>query len=263
MFGTTIAIRLSDKATALKPHEPYQALYSAMAKSPYRIGPPAMKGHIRYVFAFRDGVSFSFPETGEQRSALKDGVATVDICTDCGPGLPTDPAYLADALKPTAWLQSDAPKIRAFARGIAHLDETGARKMNLLIAKATPYLGKLDFAGHFSALEALERKRGDCTEASVLLAALGRAAGIPTRVVNGLVYSRERYHGVANVFMPHSWTLAYVEGRWRSFDLALGNFDTTHIALNVGDGDERQVLAGGQLAGLLIWQSMAEVRSPS
>ena len=107
----------------------------------------------------------------------------------------------------------------------------------------------------------MRRRAGDCTEAAVLLAALGRAAGIPTRVANGLVYSRQRYHGVGNAFMPHSWTLAYVDGAWRSFDLALDTFDATHIALTVGDGDARSIQAAGQLASLLHWDEMREVRA--
>jgi hypothetical protein len=109
----------------------------------------------------------------------------------------------------------------------------------------------------------MSRHAADCTDAAVLLAAFGRAAGIPTRVASGLVYSRESYHGVSNVFMPHSWTLAWVDGKWRSFDLALDDFDSTHIALTIGDGDERSVLAAGQLAGLLNWENMAEIRTTS
>jgi hypothetical protein len=60
--------------------------------------------------------------------------------------------------------------------------------------------------------------------------------------------------------MPHSWTLAWIDGQWRSFDLALDAFDSTHIALTIGDGDARSVLATGQLASLLRWEGMAEIR---
>ena len=94
----------------------------------------------------------------------------------------------------------------------------------------------------------------------MLLAALGRAIGIPTKVASGLVYSRGAYHGTSNVFLPHSWVLAYVGGRWRSFDAALGAFDSSHIALTIGDGDARAIAAANQLAGLIIWQEMQEVR---
>lgn len=261
-FGSAVTMRVAGREAALAPHLPYAALRNAFIKSPVRIVGGALKAHIRYSFSFREGMGFAAPETGEQQTEARPGGMRIDICGDCGPGLPTDAVYLADALKPTAWLQSDAPQIRAIAAPVAHLKGTSdARKMELLREKARPYLLVADFAGHYSALETLSRRAGDCTEAAVLLAALGRAAGIPTRVVNGLVYSRYEYHGVSNAFLPHSWTLAYVDGRWRSFDLALDAFDSTHIALTVGDGDERSIAAAGQLAGLLQWDSVAEIRS--
>lgn len=260
MFGTSATIELTDRETALRPHPPYRLLRGVMVRSPVRISPEAMRGRIRYRFGYRDSLAFPVPQTGEQRLAASPEGIAIDICADCGPGLPDDKAALDRALRPTAWLQSDHPRLRAIARPIARLNQTDARKMELLAQKARPYLERIEFAGHFSALETLSRRSGDCTEAAVLLAALGRAAGIPTRVASGLVYSRERYHGVAHVFLPHSWTLAYVDGRWRSFDAALEAFDSTHIALTVGDGDSRSMRAAGQLAGLLEWKGMAEVR---
>lgn len=263
MFGSSIAIRAADRAAALKPHPPYSVLPRVMAKSPYRISPGALQGRIRYRYDFKDGFSFSVPQTGEQRvTAGPDGL-TLDICEACGPGLPSDPATLADAGRPTVWLQSDDRRIIAIAAPIAKMRVTEGRKMELLAERARPLLGRVDFAGHFSAVETLQRRAGDCSEAAVLLAALGRAAGIPTRVANGLVYSRQSYHGVSNAFMPHSWTLAYVEGKWRSFDAALLGFDATHIALTVGDGDARSVLTASQLASLLQLEEMSEVRSRS
>ena len=261
MFGTSATIHPTDRETALSPHPPYHVVANAMIRSPFRISDQAARGHIRYRFSFNDGLAFAVPQTAEQRAAATGEGVTLDICADCGPGLPTDRAYLADALRPTIWLQSDRPELRNIAAPIGrqHLSET--RKMELLLERAKPYLFTLDFAGHYSALDTIRRRAGDCTEAAVLLAALGRAAGIPTRVVNGLVYSRERYHGVSNAFLPHSWTLAYVDGAWRSFDLALETFDDTHIALTVGDGDARSVQAAAQLASLLHWDEMSEVRA--
>jgi hypothetical protein len=261
IFGVTLIAKATDRDTALQPHAAYRVLPNVMTRSPFRILEPATEGHIRYRFGFRDGIEFSLPQTGEQRVTAEPGFATVDICEGCGPGLATDAATLADALKPTAWLQSDHPKLKAIADPIAKLPISDTRKMEMLLDKARPYLGTIDFTGHYSALETLSRRSGDCTEASVLLAALGRAAGIPTRVANGLVYSRESYHGVANAFMPHSWTLAFADGKWRSFDLALDKFDSTHIALTVGDGDERSLQSAGQLAGLLVWDGMVEVKT--
>lgn len=261
MFGATIHIRATDRATAERRHPPYAVVPNMMTQSPFRIATSATRGHIRYRLAFRDGLDFPLPQTGEQRAVLSGDEVTVDICCACGAGLATDDATLADALRPTAWLQSDDPRIRAIVESIARMDTTDARKMALLIERARPYLERIDFAGHYSALDTINRRAGDCTEAAVLLAAFGRAAGIPTKVVSGLVYSRASYHGVANSFMPHSWTLAYVDGQWRSFDLALNEFDSTHIALTIGDGDARTIAAAGQLASLLRFDGMVEVRS--
>ncbi len=260
MFGAAITLRAADKETATAPHPPYRPLTQAMVKSPFRISASAREGHIRYRFGFRGGLAFPLPQTGEQRVTVKGGVTTLDICEGCGPGLATDPATLADARKPTAWMQSDDPRLKRIAGPVAERPVSDARKMEILTEIARRRIAELDMIGHYSALEALSRRAGDCTESAVLLAALGRAAGIPTRVANGLIYTREFYHGASNAFMPHNWVLAYVDGEWRSYDAGVAAFDATHIALTVGDGDAKSISAARQLAGLLDWQGMVEIK---
>ncbi|MBI3438367.1 MAG: transglutaminase domain-containing protein, partial [Proteobacteria bacterium] len=263
MFGQTIHLRVTDQRTALAPHLPYPLIPNAAMRSPVRIAAGAAQGHIRYSVSFRDGIAFALPQTGEQRVTQQGGEATVDICADCGPGLGTDRAVLADALRPTAWMQSDNPRLRAIVAPVAAMAISDTQKMRLLLQRAKPYIARPDYAGHYSALDTIARRAGDCTEAAVLLAALGRAAGIPTRVASGLAYARQAYFGVSNAFMPHSWTLAYVDGRWRSFDLALENFDSTHIVLTIGNGDARSIAAASQLASLVRFDSLVEVRAGS
>ena len=261
-FGTNITIRPTDRATALRPRPPYSVLRNAMVRSPYRIQGNALQGHIRYRFGFRDGLSFDLPQTGEQRvAAAGPNAIAVDICATCGPGLAADEGARARALRPTRWLQSDHPRLRSIAAPFARMAGSDTQKMERLTVRARQLMPRVEFGGHYSALDTLVRGAGDCTEAAVLLAALGRAVGIPTRVVSGLVYSRDDYHGLGNVFVPHSWVLAYADGQWRSFDAALDRFDSTHIALIVGDGDARSIEAANQLASLLEWREMTEVRA--
>jgi hypothetical protein len=76
-----------------------------------------------------------------------------------------------------------------------------------------------------------------------------------------MVYYREQHHGLKNVFMPHSWTIAWVDGKWQSFDISLDRFDTTHIAFTLGEGDMRSIYAASQLAGLIEWDQMAQVKT--
>jgi hypothetical protein len=235
-------------------------MQNAMVRAPYRVPVEAVYGHLRFRFSFRDGIEFPLPQTGEQRVRADGAAVIVDICQTCGPGLATDAASLAAARRPNAWMQSDHPRLQAIAMPVARMQVSETRKMEMLLSRALPLIPRVDYAGHFSALEAIERRAGDCTESAVLLAALGRAAGIPTRVVSGLTYSRMPILGTSNAFMPHSWVVAYVDGRWKSFDLALERFDSTHIALTVGDGDARAIMAASQLASLLNWDAMVEVR---
>jgi hypothetical protein len=76
-----------------------------------------------------------------------------------------------------------------------------------------------------SALEALQSASGDCTEHGVLLAALARAVGIPSRLVTGLVYHEGE-------FLGHLWTEVYID-RWIALDATRGNgaVGPDHIAL--------------------------------
>ena len=232
-----------------------------LVKSPVRIPARARSGHIRFSFASTEPERIPVPVTGEQRVRHNSGGLVLDVCADCGSGLPTSKEYLNNALQPGFWLQSDHPTLLRATRSAVRDAHSTSRTMSRLTALATRRIRTENFTGHFSALEAWRRRTGDCTEAAVLLAALGRAAGIPTRVASGLVYSRERYHGVSHTFLPHAWVIAYVDGRWRSFDSALDGFDSTHIAFTVSDGDPQSISAGHRLAGLLSFRKISEIRN--
>ncbi len=88
--------------------------------------------------------------------------------------------------------------------------------------------------GFASASEVARTGEGDCSEHGVLLAALLRAANIPSRVVSGLVYT-QAFAGAQDVFGYHVWTQAHVDGRWIDLDPTLSGdraFDAAHIAIS-------------------------------
>ncbi len=68
-----------------------------------------------------------------------------------------------------------------------------------------------------SASEVAKTAEGDCSEHTVLLAALGRAKGIPSRAAVGLMYI-PNYSGRKNVMGYHMWNQFYLGGRWIDFD---------------------------------------------
>jgi len=86
--------------------------------------------------------------------------------------------------------------------------------------------------GFSTATETARSRRGDCSEHAVLLAALFRADGIPSRIVSGLCYV-DQFVGERDVFGYHMWTQALIDGYWVDFDATIDHprFDATHIAV--------------------------------
>jgi transglutaminase-like putative cysteine protease len=151
--------------------------------------------------------------------------------------------------QPTRWLQSNDEQLRKLATGaIAGASDDRARMLKLEKFVREYITRKNLRVGYASALETVRSREGDCTEHALLLAALGRSAGIPTRVVDGLAYTAS-FGGRTHLFVPHAWAQAWVDGRWQSYDAALAGFDAGHIALNVGDGDPAGFYAGVSLLG--------------
>ena len=84
----------------------------------------------------------------------------------------------------------------------------------------------------FTALDVLAGRKAECQGHSLLYAAFARAAGIPTRVVNGVVYSKN-HRG----FLYHTWAESLIDDRWMAVDPTLRQIpaDATHIKLIEGE----------------------------
>ena len=104
--------------------------------------------------------------------------------------------------------------------------------------------------GDGSASEAARTGKGDCTECSVLLAALLRVHNIPSRCVTGLVYTEDAFVGQKDVFVYHQWTQAWIQdedtkGDWLDLDSAMWRYSAGHIAMGVsamGDDDQQDLI---------------------
>src|ERR1035438_249253 len=60
---------------------------------------------------------------------------------------------------------------------------------------------------------------GDCTEYSMLAAAMCRAVDVPSRTAIGLIYADVKG---APCFAFHMWTEVWIKGRWIPIDATLG-----------------------------------------
>lgn len=222
----------------------YDLMDGLTLASPYRFPAASRRKMLRYVFESADGVAPELPATGEQTVQQRGARSIVTICTGCGDEASPDAVTIARYRDANAWVQSDHSSLRALARS-ARANGSIEGRMHKLVRFVQKHMdGGRQSLGYASALQAAASRSGDCTEFALLLAALARASHIPARVVGGLVYS-SHFTGKGNVFSPHAWVQVWNGSRWVSFDAGMGEFDSTHIVLAIGDG------SAGDYAGLL------------
>lgn len=130
----------------------------------------------------------------------------------------------SDYLAPGTLVDSDHPKIRAFAAEVVG-NESAALPKALKLYYAVrdriaydPY--RLDMTAEgFKASSCLAVGYGFCVTKAALLAAAARAAGIPARVgyadvKNHLATKRMRELMQTDLFVYHGYTQLHLEGRW-------------------------------------------------
>jgi transglutaminase-like putative cysteine protease len=198
------------------------------------------------------GVDLVPPSGLAQRCVRSDGEAVCEIrgavvesVDPKGDGLA---AVRERYLQSSVTVQSRDPAIRRLAQEIAGgvaPEEGSARILRWLDANVER--APLDV---FSALDVLEKRKAECQGHAYLYTALARAAGIPTRVVNGLAYSED-----LNGFLYHSWAESLIGADWIAVDPTFGQTaaDATHIKLVEGER-----LA--DLVPLLEWVGRARIR---
>jgi transglutaminase-like putative cysteine protease len=138
-------------------------------------------------------------------------------------------------LKPTDLIPSGAPVFKSTAAGIVGDDKNPsvmAKKLAGWVASNV----KKTMSDTRSPLETLREKEGNPVDMARLYVSLARAAGLPSKIVSGLVYVRERG------FLYRSWAESYV-GYWMPVDPSLGEApaDATHIKLVEGETAEAMV----------------------
>jgi hypothetical protein len=125
-------------------------------------------------------------------------------------------------LSSSVYLDTDDLLIKKLAKKGKGKAKTSQEIANKLTKFVFRYMTNKNYeVGFATASEVARNKAGDCTEHSILLAALGRALGIPTRVVTGLVYADE-FEDQKDVLVYHMWTQFYIDDQWANLDSALG-----------------------------------------
>jgi hypothetical protein len=171
------------------------------------------------------------PSAGGQRCA-REGTRLECRVDRRAPAAAGDAQQAAPYLLPSLAAPSNERRFVELAQSIAHGAGGAPARIERLLAWIDANIAK-SAVDAFSAADVLRERRAECQGHAYLFAALARALGLPTRVVNGLVYSEE--HGG---FLYHTWNEVWLEGAgWRPVDATFGQplADATHVALAVGE----------------------------
>ncbi len=147
------------------------------------------------------------------------------------PSMPVPPIAkdVREFLKPTPLIQSDHSLIGGRATEIAGPKDGTLKAIRAVSGWVYRYIEKKPTLSVPSALEVLESGVGDCNEHTILLVALLRSLGIPSRPCVGVVYFRDGFY-------YHAWAEVWI-GRWVTVDPTLNQLpaDATHIKFVHGD----------------------------
>jgi hypothetical protein len=163
-----------------------------------------------------------FEGTGQKVEKIDDNTVRVIVDQSTKKKKVEEEMDLKPFLSASVYLDTDDLLIQKLAKkgkGKAKTPKEIAKKLTKFVFR---YMTNKNYGvGFATASEVARNKEGDCTEHSMLLASLGRALGIPTRVATGLVYADE-FEGEKDVLVYHMWTQFYLDDEWVNLDAALG-----------------------------------------
>ena len=192
-----------------------------------------------------EGVDVSdLPLADSRQTVHDDGTLEIraeDVANIASYELPYAGDELREFLASTSTIQSDDPDIVAAVKGIVG-DRTDAMQAALVLHEwVFENIEKKPIVSIPSAKYVFDIRKGDCNEHAALLTAMARAAGIPAKILVGVVYND-------GSFYYHAWNALWI-GEWVAADATFGQFpaDATHIKLLEGDLDQQVAVA--RLAG--------------
>ena len=142
------------------------------------------------------------------------------------------PETVDDAfLRPNAMITSGDVQVVSLARSaVGNLVDPWDKAKAIQTWVDTHLVNKNFAVGLAPASEVARTLSGDCTEHGVLVAAMCRASGVPSRVAVGLVYA-EPLGG----FGFHLWNEVYVNRRWVAIDASFGENDVDAVHIKLSD----------------------------
>jgi hypothetical protein len=244
-MGMGLELVACEKEVALRQDDIVDFLDKLSLACPVALSKADLVGPISYEFTATTTKPLIIPSTDTQTvKEIAPGRFEVTVHPITPQGLVKYPYNGKDkdikkALDPTEYLQTKDSKIVDLVKYAATTPEDAVKASLQIENFVMGYITKKDFSvGYASAAEVARSRQGDCTEHALLTAAICRSAGIPARVVCGLVYA-DAIGEKKNVFGAHMWTEVYLGDKWYPIDStrAPNGFSAGHITLARSDGN--------------------------
>lgn len=145
-----------------------------------------------------------------------------------------DAGEFSEFLRPEPFIESDHPTISKLAEKLTSAESAPLDKARRLVDWVFENIEKRPVLSIPDAVTTLENRIGDCNEHAVLLAALARAAGLPSKIESGLAYLNGRFY-------YHAWNLLYV-GKWVTADAVFGLLPADAARIRFASGNPRSQL---------------------
>lgn len=240
MGGIQMEVYAVDQATAVSEFVPAEFFMTNTIAVPKPI-PAAKANRVTYRLAPKPGTQtkLELPETGMQKVAKSEsGAVTLvvtridrDAVAAAGPGA----APGAEFLDSNVLINTKDAQLIELANKAAGGAAKPLELADNLRRFVTEYIEQKGMDVAFAtASDVCRSRKGDCSEHAVLLAALGRIKGLPSRVAVGLAYV-PAFGNQKDIFGFHMWTQFYINGTWVDVDAALRETDCspTRIAFGV------------------------------
>jgi hypothetical protein len=213
----------------------FDQILNSVIKVTHKIPKPETTRDVRYKVTLKtDEPAQLFP--ADRRQSVKPGAKPNEALLTVRTAGPIDgevgPETVGDEfLRANAMITSRDDRVMELARkavGVANDPWEKAKAIEHWVAKN---LRDKNFSVAFApASEVARDLSGDCTEHGVLTAAMCRAAGVPARIVVGLVYA-ENLGG----FGFHLWNEVYVNRRWVAIDSSFEQDDVDAVHIKLAD----------------------------
>ncbi len=269
--GLTLTMLATDRALAQSPLNPPELLASTLVPLGQPIAEARSLRRAVFELRFKNPVAAKhIHRGGPQRVEHVDDTVRVTVDLDQPVAATDDPPDEAHRAT-SGMLNHEDPEISALAaKALFEAPKSDAERAEALRRFVRSFVTRKDLSvGFATASEVARTRQGDCSEHAVLLAALLRAAKIPSRTVSGLVYVEE-FLDQDHALGYHMWTQAWItdqkdQGRWVDLDATLDvAFDATHIALHVSAMEGWTLLPNDMISLLsTVGQLEAKVIEPA